>query len=118
MDILMNKHIALTMLLLALFLNGCTAVLVGGAGAGGYIAGTDERPLGIISEDISITASVKTTLIKDEQIDAFDINVDTYRGVVTLYGHVKKTAQITRAVRLAKTTKGVKKVISKLAVIR
>ena len=114
----MNKYIACKVLLLALLLNGCTAVLVGGAGAGGYVAGTDERPLGVISEDISITASVKTTLIKDKQIDAFDINVDTYRGVVTLYGHVKKADQITRVVRLAKSTKGVKKVISKLAIIK
>lgn len=105
-------------MLLTLFLGGCTAVLVGGAGAGGYAAGTDERPLGVISEDISITASVKTTFIKDDQIDAFDINVDTYRGVVTLYGHTKSSAQITRAIRLARTINGVKKVVSKLTVIK
>jgi len=118
MDFKMNKCIALLIFISALFLHGCTTVLVGGAGAGGYAVGTDDRPLGIISEDISITASVKTTLIKDDQIDAFDINVDTYRAVVTLYGHVKSSAQITRAIRLAKTVKGVKKVVSKLSVIK
>ncbi|PHS71684.1 MAG: hypothetical protein COB22_06940 [Cycloclasticus sp.] len=114
----MNKSLAIFAFLSVFLINGCTAVLVGGAGAGGYAAGTDERPLGVISEDISITASVKTTFIKDDQIDAFDINVDTYRSVVTLHGHVKTSAQITRAVRLANTISGVKKVISKLVVIK
>ncbi|ORU90730.1 MAG: hypothetical protein A6F71_07120 [Cycloclasticus sp. symbiont of Poecilosclerida sp. M] len=92
--------------------------MVGGAGAGGYTIGTDERKIGVIADDVSITASIKTTLIKDDQIDAFDINVDTYRGVVTLHGHVKSSALATRAVRLARTIKGVKKVMSKLAVIK
>jgi len=118
MSLTMNKNIAFLALLFTLFLNGCTTVLVGGAGAGGYAVGTDERPLGVISSDISITASVKTTLIKDKQIDAFDINVDTYRAVVTLYGHVKSSAQMTRAISLAKTVKGVRKVVSKLTVIK
>ncbi|MEO1890041.1 MAG: BON domain-containing protein [Cycloclasticus sp.] len=114
----MNKYLSLIAITSVFFLNGCTAVLVGGAGVGGYTAGTDERPLGVISEDVSITASVKTTLIRDDQIDAFDINVDTYRSVVTLHGHVKNTSQITRAIRLTKTISGVKKVISKLVVIK
>ena len=115
----MNKYIVLIMALLTvMILTGCTTLLIGGAGAGGYAVGTDERPLGVISNDISITASVKTTLIKDGQIDAFNINVDTYRGVVILHGHVKSAAQLTRAVKLSATISGVKKVVSKLAVIK
>jgi hyperosmotically inducible protein len=114
----MNKFLSLFIFLSAFLINGCTAVLVGGAGAGGYAAGTDERPLGVISEDIAITASVKATLIKDDKIDAFDINVDTYRSVVTLHGHAKTAQQITRAIRLSQTISGVKKVISKLKVIQ
>lgn len=92
-------------------------LISGGAGAGGYAVGTDERPFGVISQDLSITASVKTTLIKDKQIDAFDINVDTYRGVVTLHGHVKTSSQLNRAVQLSASVKGVNKVLSKLKVI-
>jgi hyperosmotically inducible protein len=114
----MNKLLTVFIFLSLFGLNGCTTVLVGGAGAGGYAAGTDERPLGVIADDGVITASVKTTLIKDDQIDAFDINVDTYRGIVTLHGHVKTSAQISRAIRLARTVSDVKKVISKLVVIK
>ena len=88
-----------------LILNGCTTLLVGGAGAGGYAIAKDQRKVGVIASDVN-------------QIDAFDINVDTYRGVVTLHGHTKNVAQTTRAIRLARTINGVKKVISKLVVIK
>ncbi|MEH6503854.1 MAG: BON domain-containing protein [Cycloclasticus sp.] len=114
----MNKLVSVFIFLCLLLMNGCTTLLVGGAGAGGYAVGTDERPFGVISSDISITASVKTILIKDKQIDAFDINVDTYRGVVTLNGHVSSSALASRAVQLARTVNGVKKVTSKLAIIK
>ncbi|HAI96130.1 MAG: hypothetical protein CL866_08425 [Cycloclasticus sp.] len=113
----MNVLSVIFSIFFTLLLTGCTTVLIGGAGAGGYAVGTDERPIGVISEDIAITASVKATLIKDEQIEAFDINVDTYRSVVTLHGHVKNSSQLNRAIQLARTVKGVKNVISKLAVI-
>lgn len=98
------------------FLNGCTTILVGGPVAGDYTQGADKRPSAVVSNDISITARVKSALIKDSQIDAFEINIDTYRSVVTLYGHVKNTLQITRVIRLSKTVNGIKKVISKLVV--
>ena len=113
----MNVLSVIFSIFFTLLLTGCTTVLIGGAGAGGYVVGTDERPVGVISEDIAITASVKATLIKDEQIEAFDINVDTYRSVVTLHGDVKNSSQLNRAIQLARTVKGVKNVISKLAVI-
>lgn len=114
----MNKILMILMMASSYLLSACTTILVGGAGAGGYAVGTDERPIGVISSDLSITTSVKATLIKDDQIDAFDINVDTHRGVVTLYGHVKSTAQISRVIRLSRTISGVKKVISKLVIIK
>jgi len=114
----MNKFIVAVIVSVTLLTTGCTAVLIGGAGVGGYAAGKDERPLGVISSDISITSRVKATLIKDNKIDAFDINVDTNRGVVTLYGHVNNSAQLTRVIKLARTISGVKKVTSKLIIIK
>jgi|TARA_R110002096_G_scaffold168798_4_gene340053 hyperosmotically inducible protein len=113
----MKQTLTLILILSTVLLSACTTLLVGGAGAGGYAVGTDERPFSVISQDLSITASVKTTLIKDKQIDAFDINVDTYRGVVTLHGHVKTSSQLNRAVQLSASVKGVNKVLSKLKVI-
>lgn len=114
----MTKYYIFVFMAMFSFLQlGCTAVLVGGAGAGGYVVGSDERPVGVYAEDASITASIKTTLIRDSEIDAFNINVDTHRGVVTLYGHVKTSSQVNKVIRVSRSVKGVKKVISKLSVI-
>ena len=65
----MNVLSVIFSIFFTLLLTGCTTVLIGGAGAGGYVVGTDERPVGVISEDIAITTSVKAALIKDEQIE-------------------------------------------------
>jgi osmotically-inducible protein OsmY len=44
------------------------------------------------------------------------INVDTSNHVVTLNGTVHSAAEKAEALRLARTTKGVKKVVSKLTI--
>ncbi|GGA81555.1 hypothetical protein GCM10011521_19880 [Arenimonas soli] len=45
-----------------------------------------ERTAAQATTDAAITASVKTRLLADERTEGFDINVDTYNGVVTLTG--------------------------------
>ena len=45
-----------------------------------------ERTVGQTVDDAAITASVKAKLIADERTKAFDINVDTAKGAVTLTG--------------------------------
>ena len=69
------------------------------------------------TSDASITAAVKFKFAKDHQVNALDINVDTVSGVVTLYGHVEQQALVRRAVDLARSVKGVKKVVPKLVVL-
>ena len=49
-------------------------------------AAAPERTVGQTVDDAAITASVKAKLIADERTKAFDINVDTAKGVVTLTG--------------------------------
>lgn len=97
-------------------LGGCAAAVVGGAAAGGYYVGTDERSVGEIADDASITSTVNTRFIQDDMVKARTINVDTYRGVVTLYGTVSSQAVIDRAVEIARGVKGVRQVVSKLTV--
>jgi hyperosmotically inducible periplasmic protein len=46
------------------------------------------------------------------------IDVDTKDHVVTLTGNVKSEAEKAEAIRLAKTTSGVKSVVDKLVVVR
>lgn len=97
--------------------SGCFWLAVGGAGAVGYEVAKDDRSIGTKVDDASITSGIKTKFIKDSEIHAFDINVDTYQGVVTLYGNVPSGNAQSRAVALARSVKGVKGVQSKLVVV-
>jgi osmotically-inducible protein OsmY len=66
--------------------------------------------------DAEITAAVKTKLLADTKVSGLAINVDTSDHVVTLTGTVHSAAEKAEALRLARTTKGVKKVVSKLTI--
>jgi hyperosmotically inducible protein len=116
----MTRNILLPLLLVnALLLGGCTAVVVGGAAAGGYYVGKDERTVGQITDDGLITSKVNAKYVNDDLVKARDINVDTYNNVVYLYGHVGSQAAWDRAVALARSVKGVKKVVAtKLRIIK
>jgi len=102
---------------LALVQSGCFWVAAGGAGYGGYKVGKDDRDLHTQMEDASITSQVKTKLLADSEISGLDIDVDTYQGVVSLYGHVETARDAKRAVRIAHGVKGVHRVDSKLVVL-
>ena len=60
--------------------------------------------------DAWITGKVKSTLLLTRNVDGLDINVDTKDGVVSLKGEVDSAAERDRAVELASTIRGVKKV--------
>ena len=74
------------------------------------------RTMGTTVDDAVITSSVKSSLIADDLVDAFEIEVDTYRNTVMLSGFVETQNQIERAVEIAKKTEGVEKVVNKLAI--
>ncbi|NOZ13204.1 MAG: BON domain-containing protein [Acidobacteria bacterium] len=99
------------------FSSGCALLLVGGAGAGGYYVGKDKRPVGQIAEDARITAEINRQYIADSVVSARKVDVDTYMGVVTLWGNLPSRKAVDRAVSIAESVKGVIKVISKLKVI-
>jgi hyperosmotically inducible protein len=68
------------------------------------------------SDDATITARVRTTLLNDTQIAATRIDVSTTNGVVTMSGSVKSKADEARAIQLARQTNGVKDVKSVLQI--
>lgn len=68
--------------------------------------------------DAAITSAVKTKFLADTKVGGLKIDVDTKDNVVTLTGNVKSEAEKAEAIRLAKTTKGVKSVVDKLVVVR
>jgi len=71
---------------------------------------------GDVTADAAITSAVKTKLLGDPLVGGLKINVDTKDNVVTLSGTVKSAAEKAEAVRLAKTTTGVKSVVDKLTI--
>ena len=68
------------------------------------------RSTGRYIDDATITSQVKTKLIADEQVKARDINVETYKGVVSLSGFVESKTEANQAVALAEQVQGVKSV--------
>jgi len=69
-----------------------------------------------VASNTRITATVKARLVAEPGLSAFNINVDTTDGLVTLSGKVESHAQVARAVEIAIKTDGVQKVISTLQI--
>jgi hyperosmotically inducible periplasmic protein len=74
------------------------------------------KKAGNATTDAAITSAVKTKFLADTTVPGMKIDVDTKDGIVTLTGTVKTAAEKAEALRLAKTTKGVKSVVDKLVV--
>ena len=68
------------------------------------------------STDAGITTSVKSKFAADDTVKAYEIDVTTHRGVVTLQGDVDSAAAKESAVRIARATEGVKDVVDELTI--
>jgi osmotically-inducible protein OsmY len=69
-------------------------------------------------DDSAVTAHVRTALIKSPGVKASEIDVHTYRGVVSLDGVVDNEQMLQRAEQIARDTPGVSSVHSTLQVAR
>jgi osmotically-inducible protein OsmY len=69
-----------------------------------------KRSTGEYIDDKAVTAKVKAALLKDPEVKALQVKVETYNGVVQLSGFVDKPEQISRAGEVAKGVEGVKSV--------
>lgn len=93
------KNISTTFLLVLLFalFAGCAPTPTK-EGTGEYI------------DDTVITTKVKAEILKEPTLKTFEINVETFKGVVQLSGFVNSQADISKAVEIARNIKGVKSV--------
>jgi hyperosmotically inducible protein len=116
-----NKKILTSVITLALATQLSTGCLLaaGAVGAeGGYIAIQDTRTAGEVVDDQLIHTALKTKLLADPAVSGLSINVDVHQRNVQLRGYVKSQFEIDRAVHLARQTKGVKSVESRLILDR
>jgi osmotically-inducible protein OsmY len=92
-----------------------TLALVAALSAGCSMIQGKQSP-GEYVDDKSLTASVKAALLRDDQVKAMKINVDTYNGVVTLTGFADSAEMRERAEKIAGQVPGVKDVKSAIHV--
>ncbi|MEO8070916.1 MAG: BON domain-containing protein [Acidobacteriota bacterium] len=81
------------------------------------MSGADDNA-GAAMSDAAITAAVKTKLLGDGTTPGLKIDVDTDGGIVTLSGDVSTAAAHLDALRLARGTKGVTRVVDKITVAK
>ena len=74
--------------------------------------------VGCAQTDAGISTNVKTKLAADDTVKAYQIDVDTSNGVVTLSGAVDSTAAKEHAVMIARQTDGVRDVVDSMTVDR
>ena len=74
------------------------------------------KTVGETIDDATITTRVKTAFINDPTVGAARIDVDTFKGVVTLSGRVKSKEEEAKAIQLARSIKGVTDVKSTLQI--
>jgi hyperosmotically inducible protein len=80
-------------------------------------AGTATREsTGEYVDDSTITTKVKADLVGDDTVKAYQITVETYKGVVQLSGFVDTSDQKDRAAEIAKNVAGVKDVTNNISV--
>ena len=101
-----NRLLSLAAAMGTVALLGVARPVIAGEAAGDYM------------DDTAISTKVKASLIKDQELKAFDIHVDTDHGIVHLTGTVDTSLQKADAVRIAKTTEHVKEVVNDIAVAK
>jgi osmotically-inducible protein OsmY len=80
-------------------------------------SGACGKTVGETVDDTTITTRVKTAMLNDPAVGGLRIDVDTFKGVVTLSGRVKSQAEKDQAIALARKIDGVTDIKDALQVI-
>ena len=74
------------------------------------------KTVGETIDDATVTAKVKTAFVNDPVVGALRIDVDTFKGIVTLSGRVKSKTEEAKAIEIARSIGGVRDVKSTLQI--
>ena len=75
------------------------------------------KTVGQTIDDATITTRVKSAMLNDPAVGGTRIDVDTFKGVVTLSGRVKSQAEKDQAIALARRVNGVTEVKDAMQVL-
>ena len=84
----------------------------------GCSAMTGRQSAGAAANDTSLTTKVKSSLLADSMVGALALDVDTTEGVVSLNGIAKTEQERQRAIQVAQSVEGVKRVDARNLVVR
>ena len=112
----LNKGCILLLSLLFLASAGCAPALIGAGATGTYKVATDERTTGKMWDDSTLTIKIKTALIENSEVSAGKIDVDVYKGVVTLTGAVSSQSEKEKITGIASKTEGIRRLIDNITV--
>lgn len=111
---MMNRIIIIV--LTALSLQGCVALVAGGAAAGGAVA-TDSRNVKTIASDKQITYQVQRHLVANQALqEKAHIVVATFNRVVLLAGQAPTAELRDEAVQITKTIPHVKRIFNEITI--
>jgi len=82
----------------------------------GCASTTKRESTGEYIDDSAITAKIKAAIFNDPSLKVFQINVETYKGVVQLSGFVDSAQSVGKAGEIAAGVKGVVSVKNNLVV--
>lgn len=71
---------------------------------------SNEKSTGEYIDDAVITTKVKAAFVDDDELEANEIQVETFKGTVQLSGFVKVSSHVSKAELVAKEVDGVKAV--------
>ncbi len=91
-------------------------VLLAIAVIGGCAGSRTQESTGEYVDDSAITEKVKNAILDDSSLKVFQINVETFKGVVQLSGFVNSPQVRSRAAEVASRVSGVKSVKNDLIV--
>ena len=79
---------------------------------------TGRQGAGAAASDSALTTKVKSSLLTDSVVGGLAIDVDTTEGVVSLNGITTSEQERTRAIQVAQSVEGVKRVDARNLVVR
>lgn len=100
----MNTNTFLTAAMLGMF-----SLFLAGCASTGHDQSTGEY-----LSDAAVTTKVKSALLREDDINSLDIEVETFDGNVQLSGFVDSAWQVAKAEEVAESVSGVKSVINSL----
>lgn len=80
----------------------------------GCAATQKSQSTGQYVDDSVITTKVKAAIVKEKSLKVYQINVETYKGIVQLSGFIRSDEEIKKAEEIAGSIEGVKEVKNNL----